>query len=196
VSHGTTRLRTAQLKTASRPAGAPGLAAGITEDGLRSLAGQKGLGIVSANPCRKGRGSCNLELSGPKGQKWVFQRASGDAPWSSVEATVQAGPWWSPEWNWDSLRIESRKEFANTLAEWLGADADVAARNLLGPIEPVLTFPVSAWILRTLPGLRFVALGDSLSKLSAPPANLEIVRMPTLSAAIDAFGRRTIRVGK
>jgi hypothetical protein len=196
VSHGTTRLRTARLKSASRPSGAPGLAAGITEDGLRSLAGQKGLGIASANPCRKGSGSCTLELSGPKGQKWVFKRASGDAPWSSVEATLQAGPWWSSEWNWDSLRIESRKEFANTLAEWLSADADVAARNLLGPIEPVLSFPVSAWFTRTLPGLRFPALGDSLSKLAAPPSNLELVRTPTLSAAIDAFGRRTIRVGK
>jgi hypothetical protein len=196
VSHGTTRLRTGRIDAHARPAGVPGLAQGITEAGLRSLAGQKGLAIASANPCRVGDGSCTLELSGPKGQKWVFQRRSGDASWSTVEATVQAGPWWSPEWNWDSLRIESRKELANTLAEWLSADADVAARNLLGPIEPVLSFPVSAWISRTLPGLRFAALGDSLSQLAAPPPNLELVRTPTLSATIDAFGRRTIRVGK
>ena len=195
VSHGTTRLRTARTGSIARGAGVPGLAAGITEAGLRSLAGQKGLGIASANPCRHGDGSCTLELSGPKGQKWLFKRTSGDAPWSSVEATVQAGPWWSPEWNWDSLRIESRKELANTLSEWLSADADVAARNLLGPIEPVLSFPVSAWISRSLPGMRFPALGDSLSRLSAPPSNLEIVRTPTLHSTIDAFGRRTIRVG-
>lgn len=196
VSHGTTRLRTARIETANHAARTPGLADGITEAGLRSLAGQKGLGIASANPCRKGDGSCTLELSGPKGQKWVFKRSSGDEPWSSVEATVQAGPWWSPEWNWDSLRIESRKELANTLAEWLSADADVAARNLLGPIEPVLSFPVSAWISRSLPGLRFAALGDSLSRLAAPPPNVDLVRTPTLLATIDAFGRRTIRVGR
>lgn len=198
VSHGTTRLRTARLGTSTRSGGAPNLASGITEAGLRSLAGQRGLGIASANPCREGNGACTLVLSGPKGQKWVFERGAGDAPWSSVEATVQAGPWWSPEWNWDSLRIEDRKEFAGTLAEWLSADADVSARNLLGPIEPVLSFPVSAWISRTLPGLRlrFKALGDSLSRLEAPPSGLEIVRTPTLSATIDAFGRRTIRVGR
>ena len=195
VSHGTTRLRTARVKTSARGEGAPGLAAGITEAGLRSMAGQQGLGVASANPCRRGGGSCTLELSGPKGQRWVFNRKSGDAPWTSVEASIQAGPWWSPEWNWDSLRIENRREFANTLVEWLSADADVAARNLLGPIEPVLSFPVSTWITRTLPGLRFAALGDSLSRLAVPPSNLEFVRTPTLHATIDAFGRRTIRVG-
>ena len=196
VSHGTTRLRTGRIETAKRDNGPPGLAPGITESGLRSLAGQSGLGIAAANPCRVGDGACTLVLSGPKGQKWVFKRGSGQAAWSSVEATFQAGPWWSPEWNWDSLRIENRKEFANTLAEWLSADADVAARTLLGPIEPVLSFPVSAWISRTLPGLRFPALGDSLSRLAAPPSNLDLARTPTLLATIDAFGRRTIRLGR
>jgi len=195
VSSGSTRLRTGRTTTPKAPPPPPGLASGITAKGLRSLASDRGLGLESATPCRGGTGECALEFSGPKGQRWTFRRASGGSPWSSVEATVQAGPWWSPQWNWDSLRIASRREFANTLSEWLGADADVSARNLLGPIEPVLNFPVSAWFGRTLPGLHFEALGDSLSRIEVPPSNLELVRTPTLQVSIDAFGRRIVRVG-
>jgi len=194
VSSGSTRLRTGRTAMPKGPT-LPGLASGITEKGLESLANDLGLELESNTPCHRGTGACALRFSGPKGQRWVFRRASGDSPWSSVEATLQAGPWWSPQWNWDSLRIANRHEFANTLSEWLGADADVSARNLLGPIEPVLNFPVSAWIRRGLPGLRFEALGDSLSHFDTPPSNLVLVRMPTLEASIDAFGRRVIRVG-
>jgi len=196
VSSGSTRLRTGRTSSPKAPPPPPGLASGITGKGLRSLASDRGLELESATPCRGGTGECALAFSGPKGQRWVFHRASGESPWSSVEATLQAGPWWSPQWNWDSLRIASRREFANTLTEWLGADADVSARNLLGPIEPVLNFPVSAWLARTLPGLRFDALGDSLSRLEVPPSNLDLVRTPTLQLSIDAFGRRIVRVGR
>jgi hypothetical protein len=125
----------------------------------------------------------------------VFRRTSGDAAWSSLEATVQAGPWWSPEWNWDSLRVADRREFSGLLNEWLSADADVFARKLLSPVEPVLSFPVSAWFVRSLPGLRFRALADSLSYLATAPSKLELVNTPTLQADIDGFGRRTIRIG-
>jgi len=195
VSDGSTRLRTGRIAGPKGAPPPPGLASGITEKGLRSLASDRGLGLESTAPCDGGKGDCTVELSGPKGQRWIFRRTSGKAPWSSVEGTLQDGPWWSPQWNWDSLRIANRHEFANTLSEWLGADADVSARNLLGPIEPVLDFPVSAWLARTLPGMHFGALGDSLSRLDVPPSNLELVRAPTLRASIDAFGRRIIRVG-
>jgi hypothetical protein len=196
VSGGSTRLRIGRTMPPKGPSPQPGLASGVTAKGLRSLASDRGLGLESTTPCHEGKGECALEFSGPKGQRWTFRRASGGSPWSSVDATLQAGPWWSPQWNWDSLRIANRREFANTLSEWLGADADVSARNLLGPVEPVLNFPVSAWFAKTLPGLHFEALGDSLSRLEVPPSDLELVRTPTLQVSIDAFGRRTIRVGR
>lgn len=195
VDHGSTHLHVARAAKVPAAAFEPGLAAAITGDGIRSLARQKGMGVVLANPCRQGGGDCVLKLSGPKGQEWVFWRASATAPWTSLEASMQAGAWWSPEWNWDSLRIADRREFSGLLMEWLSADADVAARNLLSPVEPVLTFPVSSWFSRRLPGLRFQALADSLSRLSSPPSTVELVRTPRLWATIDAFGRRTIHVG-
>lgn len=197
VSHGTTRLRVARLKSggAARST-AVGLSPGLTADGIRSLAGQKGLSVLSVNPCREGGGECVMDLSGPKGQKWIFRRGSGNDAWSSLEASFQAGPWWSAEWNWDSLRIQSRREFAELLTEWLSADADVAARTLLGPVEPVLSFPVSAWLSRSLPGMRIAAVADSFSRLTSPPSNFQLVRSPALKASVDAFGRRTIQVGK
>jgi len=117
-----------------------------------------------------------------------YHRVLNRATWSSLEASFQAGPWWSPEWNWDSLRVESRREFAELLTEWISADADVAARTLLGPVEPVLSFPVSAWLSRSLPGMRIPAIADSFSRLSSPPSNFQLVRTPSLKASVDAFG--------
>lgn len=195
VSHGSTRLRVSRIAGASRHAAAAGLSRGLTDAGIRSLAGQRGLGVVSANPCREGGGDCVLELSGPKGQRWIFRRSGGDSSWNTMEASWPGGPWWSPEWSWDSLRVESRRDFADLLEQWIGADADVAARNLLAPVEPALSFPVSAWFDRSLPGLRLHALADSLSRLPSPPPTLETARMPGLRAGIDGFGRRTFRVG-
>jgi hypothetical protein len=195
VSHGSTRLRVARMAVAAPKSSAPGLSAGLTGEGIRSMAAQKGLSVASSNPCRSGGGDCAIELSGPKGQRWTFRRASGAAPWTGLDASWQAGPWWSAEWNWDSLRQENRREFAEVLEHWISADADVAARNLLGPVEPVLSFPVSSWFSRTLPGVRIPALADSFSRLASPPSSFEFARSTGLRAGVDAFGRRTFSVG-
>lgn len=195
VSHGTTRLRVGSLgATSSARAWEPALAKGVTAEGLRSLARQRGLEIASANPCRTGSGDCVLELTGAKGQRWVFRRTASGAPWDRMEATWQGGPWWSPEWSWDSLRTSTNKEFPELIGAWISADADLAARNLLGPVEPVLAFPVSAWLSRTLPGMDFKKLADSLAKLSSPAAGFDLVRGPRFKASVDAMGRRRMEI--
>ena len=197
VSHGSTHLRVA-LRPGSAPSNGsqPGLSPGLTAEGIRSLAAQRGLSVLSANPCREGGGDCILELSGPKGQRWSFRRSSGNSPWSFLEGSWQNGPWWSAEWNWDSIRTEGRREFADLLEQWIGADADVSARALLSPLEPALSFPVSSWFSRRLSGFRIRALADSLSRLPSPPSGLELMGSPTLRASVDGFGRRTVQVGR
>lgn len=195
VSHGTTRLRIGAMgEVPHAKVNEPGLAKGVTTEGLRSLARQRGLEVGAANPCKTGGGDCVLELSASKGQRWVFRRSSGSASWDRLEATWQGGPWWSPEWSWDSLRSDNPREFADLLGAWISADADLTARNLLGPIEPVLSFPLSAWLTRTLPGMDFKRLSDSLSKLSAPAPGFEFVRGPRLKASVDPMGRRRLEI--
>lgn len=195
VSHGSTRLRVGVLGAVPHARVAePGLAKGITTEGLRSLARQRGLDVASSNPCKSGGGDCVLELSAAKGQRWVFRRASAGAPWDRMEATWQGGPWWSPEWSWDSLRRDNPREFGELLAAWISADADLAARNLLGPVEPVLSFPLSSWLTRALPGMDFKRLADSLSKLDSPAAGFEFVRGSKLKASVDPMGRRRLEI--
>lgn len=195
VSNGITRLRVAPLgKARAARIGSPGLADGISSDGLRSLARQRSLTIVSSNPCRKSKGDCSLELGGPKGQKWVFTRSEGKSSFDRMEAVWQNGPWWSKEWNWDSLRRADPREFPELVANWIAADADYSARTLLGPVEPVLSFPVSAWIDRSLPGMALDRLPDSVARSPYPPASVEFVRGAHLRAGADAMGRRRVEL--
>lgn len=193
--HGATGIRIAPLAEASLPLSV-GLAAGVTEDGLRSLAAQKNLIIEVANPCRDKRGICSMQMSGDAGQKWTFRRRDGKSAWSRLEATYQAGAWWSSEWDWDSLRIESPREFKSVIGEWIGSEADVVASKLLSPIEPVLGFSVAAWKSRELPGLRVRQVSDSIARLPAPPSSLVLARSERLDFEIDAFGRRIVKIGE
>ncbi len=173
-----------------------GLAPGITEDGLRSLAGQRKLTVDVANPCLDKNGICSMELSGEAGQKWIFRRRDGKAPWTRLEASYQAGIWWSPDWDWDSLRIQSPREFKTVIGEWIGSEADVVGSKLLGPIEPVLAFTVSSWKSRDLPGLRVKQVSDSIAKLDAPPRHLRLAHTRELEFEIDSFGRRIVKIGE
>jgi hypothetical protein len=193
--HGATGLRIAKLSESSSPAFV-GLAAGITDDGLRSMAAQQKLSIDVANPCQDKNGMCTIEMSGEGGRKWTFRRRDGNAPWSRLEASYQAGAWWSSEWDWDSLRIQSPRDFKSVIGEWIGSEADVVASKLLVPVESVLGFTVSNWKTRELPGLRVRQVSDSVSKLAAPPNSLVLARTERLDFEIDAFGRRIVNIGE
>lgn len=192
--HGATTLRIAPVADAATTISV-GLAAGITEDGLRSLAAQRGLSIDAANPCRDKSGICTMEFSGPAGQKWTVSRNDGKSSWSHLEASYQAGAWWSPEWDWDSLRIQSPREFKSVIGDWIGSEADVLAEKLLSPVEPILAFPVSSWKAREIPGLRVRQVSDSVAKLAGPPSGLVLASTDRLSVQIDAFGRRIVKLG-
>lgn len=192
--HGATGLRIASMLE-NAPTFSVGLAAGITEDGIRSLAAQRKLTVDVANPCKDKGGICTLELGGSAGQKWVFTRTGGTAAWTGLDAAYQAGAWWSPEWDWDSLRIHSPREFGGVVGAWIGTQADLLANNLLTPIEPVLGFPVSSWKNRELQGLRVQAVSDSVAKLPRPPVSLTLAQTDRLRVGIDEFGRRSLKLG-
>lgn len=193
--HGATSLRIAKLAESPTPI-LIGLVAGITDDGLRSLAAQQKLSIDVANPCMDKIKVCSMEMSGEGGRKWVFRRRDGNSPWSRLEASYQAGAWWSSEWDWDSLRIQSPREFKSVIGDWIGSEADVVASKLLAPVGSVLGFTVSDWKARELPGLRVAQVSDSVSKLPAPPSSLVLARTERLVFEIDAFGRRIVNIGE
>lgn len=193
--HGATGLRIAPLGQAA-PTASVGLADGVTENGLRSLAAQRKLSVDVVNPCLDKAGVCGMELSGPDGQKWSFSRRDGKSAWDRLEASYQAGAWWSPEWDWDSVRIHAPREFQTVVGAWVGSQADILAVKLLSPIEPILAFPVSSWKARELPGMRVQQLSDSVAKLPKPPASLLLAGSDRLEARIDEFGRRIVRIGE
>jgi hypothetical protein len=193
--HGATRLRIAALSEPAAPI-AVGLASGVTDNGLRSLAAQQKLSIDVANPCLDKSRICTMEMSADGGRKWIFRRRDGNSPWSRLEASYQAGAWWSSEWDWDSLRIQSPREFKSVVGDWIGSEADVAASKLLSPVESVLGFTVSHWKARELPGLRVRQVSDSVAKLPGPPSSLVLARTERLDFRIDAFGRRIVSIGE
>lgn len=193
--HGATRLRIAALSEPATPI-TIGLSPGITDDGLRSLAAQQKLSIDVANPCLDKSRICSMEMSAEGGRKWIFRRRDGKSPWSRLEASYQAGAWWSSEWDWDSLRIQSPREFKSVIGDWIGSEADVAASKLLSPVESVLGFTVSHWKGRELPGLRVRQVSDSVAKLPGPPSSLVLARTERLDFQIDAFGRRIVSIGE
>jgi hypothetical protein len=193
--HGATALRIAKLTEPAAPVSI-GLVAGITDDGLRSLAAQQKLSIDVANPCLDKSGICTMEMSGEGGRKWTFRRRDGHSPWSRLEASYQAGAWWSSEWDWDSLRIQSPREFKSVVGDWIGSEADVVGAKLVRPVESVLGFSFSHWKAREIPGLRVRQVSDSVAKLSAPPSSLVLAHTDRLVFEIDAFGRRIVNVGE
>lgn len=193
--HGATGLRIAKLAEPAAPI-TVGLAAGLTDDGLRSLAAQQKLSIDVANPCRDKNGICTMEMSAEGGRKWIFRRRDGASPWTRLEASYQAGAWWSPEWDWDSLRLQSPREFKSVVGDWIGSEADVVASKLLAPVESVLGFSVSHWKARDLPGLRVRQVSDSVARLAAPPKALVLARTDRLEFGIDPFGRRIVNLGE
>lgn len=191
--HGGTRLLIARTDRAKRP---PSLdvTESVSEDGIRSLARQQALGVESSNPCKDGIGACSLDLSGSRGERWSFARGGSQQAWHLADASFPGPPWWNPEWDWDSLRIESPREFRLILKNWLDAEIDVDGARLLRPLEPILAMGVSDWTSRTLPGIDPGPTIDRLIKLSSPPSALVICETPSFRLSVDTFGRRKLEV--
>lgn len=191
--HGGTRLL---ISRSDAPRRAPSIdvTESVTEEGIRSLVRQRGLSLESSNPCKDGNGTCHLEVGGGKGERWSFDRSGSTQPWHLAEATFPGSPWWNPEWDWDSLRIESPREFRLILKNWLDAEIDVDGARLLRPIEPILSASVSDWTSRAIPGLDPTPAVDRLAKASSPPLAIVVCETPAFRLSVDTFGRRKLEV--
>lgn len=190
---GGTRLLVARSQA---PARAPRvqLSESVTEEGIQSLARQKGLEIDSRNPCKDGNGSCSMELVGAKGERWALSRAGSAQPWKLLEASFPGPPWWNPEWDWDSLRIQSPREFRLILKNWLDAEIDVDGARLLRPIEPILATSVAEWNSRAVPGLDPGPAVERLVSLPSAPSALVVCTTPQFRLSVDMFGRRKLEL--
>lgn len=166
----------------------------VTESGILSAARQRGLEVLATNPCREGSGNCALELTGGKGESWSFARSGPSGPWRLVEASFPGPPWWNPEWDWDSLRIESPREFRLMLANWLDAEVDVDGARLLRPIEPILDISVAEWSARALEGLSTAAAVQKLAASPSAPSAIMLCETPSFRLSIDMFGRRRLQM--
>lgn len=190
----TTSLTISRLEAAEHPAAERhGWSSDLSEFGLRSTAGQAGLLFAGANPCREGGGSCTLEFrDSASGARWKWTRSRGNETWLQLEASFPGNAWWSPQWDWDSLRADSPRDFQLLLRNWLDAELDVDVRKLLGPFEPVLAAPLSSWNARRLPGLDLSTLVAQLAEAAAPPSGFVLAEAPGMRLAIEPTGRRTL----
>lgn len=189
--HGGTRLLVGR-STAPKPATRFQIQAKVTEEGILSLARQRSLGVEGRNPCKDGGGTCQLDLVGGAGERWRLSRRSGTASWRLDAASFPGSAWWNPEWSWDSLRIESPREFRLVLKNWLDAELDVVGARLIRPLEPILSSGAAEWNARALTDLAIAPTLDRLAPLASPPASLTLCEGKRLRVSIDAFGRRTI----
>jgi hypothetical protein len=192
--HGGTRLLVARSPIAPSKQVRLDIGPGIREDGLFSLARQKGFATKMANPCREGGGTCGLELSGPAGETWILGRVDGTSPWHLRTASFPGSAWWNPEWDWDSLRLESPREFRLMLRNWLDAELDVIGARLVRPLEPVLSASTSDWNARRIPGLSVVPAVDRLSTFPSAPSSVVLSDTAGVRVSVDGFGRRTIEI--
>ena len=110
------------------------------------------------------------------------------------EASFIANAWWNPEWDWDSLRIESPREFRLMLANWLDAEVDVDGARLLRPIEPILDISVAEWSARALEGLSTAAAVQKLAASPSAPSAIMLCETPSFRLSIDMFGRRRLQM--
>jgi len=170
------------------------VSASIREDGLFSLARQKGFTVSGVNPCREGGGTCALEMSGGNGERWQLGRADGASAWHLRSASFPGTAWWNPEWDWDSLRTESPREFRLMLRNWLDAELDVIGAKLVRPLEPVLSAGASDWNARRIPGLDAGPVVDRLSGQASAPSSVVLCEGAGLRVSVDGFGRRTIEL--
>lgn len=193
--HGGTRLLVSRSATTARK---PRLqvSESVAESGILSAARQRGLEVAATNPCREGVGNCALELAGSKGERWSFSRSGPADPWRLVEASFPGAPWWNPEWDWDSLRIESPREFRLMLSNWLDAEVDVGGAKLLRPIESILDVSVAEWNARALEGLSTKAAVERLAKSPSAPSAIVLCETPSFRLSVDMFGRRVLKMSK
>ena len=193
--HGGTRLLVSRSGATARK---PRLqvSESVTESGILSAARQRGLEVSSSNPCREGSGSCAIDLTGGKGERWSFARSSPSSPWRFVEASFPGSAWWNPEWDWDSLRIESPREFRLMLSNWLDAEVDVDGAKLLRPIESILDISVAEWNARALEGLSTKAAVERLAKSPSAPSAIVLCETPSFRLSVDMFGRRVLQMSK
>ena len=192
---GATRLLVARALTPKAP---PRLdvSPGVTEEGILSLARQRGFGVDGRNPCREGAGSCSLGLTGLAGEYWRFGRSSGSSSWVLERAGFSGSPWWNPDWSWDSLRTESPREFQLVLRNWLDAELDVIGAKLVRPLEPILSAGTADWNARTLNDLNLAPTLAKLVPLSSAPSSVILCEGKSLRVSIDAFGRRSLEILK
>lgn len=192
--HGGTRLLVARTATAAPLPIRLDVSSSVREDGLFSLARQQGFATRSVNPCREGGGTCELELAGKAGESWVLGRADGQSPWRLRRASFPGSAWWNPEWDWDSLRLESPREFRLMLRNWLDAELDVIGARLVRPLESILAATTSDWNARRIPGLDAGPAVERLSALPSAPSAVVLSDARGLRVSVDGFGRRTIEI--
>lgn len=120
------------------------------------------LPLQSAQPCKTEPGNCLEMRTGPGGTLWTLERPSAKSGWTRLK--VQ----WEAQALGDSLSLEQLREdlppseLRLLLRNWLDAETDLFAANVLLPAAPLFTASASDWRQRALPGFR---LGTILREL-------------------------------
>ncbi|MEN9354900.1 MAG: hypothetical protein RL318_2225 [Fibrobacterota bacterium] len=130
------------------------------------------LPLKVSTPCRDKGGNCLEERIGPGGTRWQFRRERSGEGWQTLRVEWESQPLG------DSISLSLLREdlppseLRLLLRNWLDAEIDMFAANVLAPAPTLFTTSVSSWRRRVLPGFRTEAILKDLGMRSSFPDSL------------------------
>jgi hypothetical protein len=127
------------------------------------------LEILTSLPCRDKGGACTEERRGPGDARWHLERPNSQTGWSRIRVEWESQPLG------DSIPLAQLREdlpageLALLLRNWLDAETDLFAANVLDPAPVLFTASGSDWRRRALRGFRLDAILAQVPHLAAFP---------------------------
>ena len=139
----------------------------------------------SSKPCREKGGDCEEVRTGPGETRWTFQRSHPDSAWEKVRVEWTAGIFG------DSLSVKALKDdmplkdVSFLLSNWLSAETDMFAANVIAPGEAFLTATSADWRTRNLPGFHQEEILTKMLATGTTPKAVTIYEDRSSRAGID-----------
>lgn len=140
--------------------------------------------LKSSKPCRDKGGDCTEDRTGPGGARWHLERERSDEGWRKVRVEWDAAPLG------DSVSLSQLREdmpgheLRLLLRNWIDAEADLFAANVLAPAPSLFAVTPGDWRRRALRGFRIEAILDGLVAASRVPETVVLYQDATCTAGI------------
>lgn len=142
------------------------------------------LTLRSSQPCRNATGTCIETRTGPGNTSWTLERLDPKSGWTRVRIEWESQPL-GDSLSLDTLRQDlPAAELRLLLRNWLDAETDLFAANVLLPAAPLFSVSATDWRRRALPGFRLAAILRELETAPRFPDTLLLYQDQNGSAGI------------